>query len=170
MYQDLEDDASDDEHQNQSQSAGAQSHYRKSNFKFGGFNDDFYDEEEALPGNARSLAIHQIRTSDTRVFDGSSTSIGTIQSISSITGSVQGSVVDPAAGSVHGSLADLSIHSGGSMQLPAVPQFQEKRKAFQKLKKRRTDGGGFISVVPNKVDHTPARFRFQKHAADEDPA
>ena len=49
MYQDLEDDASGDEHQNQTQFSGAQSHYPKSDFKFGGFDDDFYEEEEALP-------------------------------------------------------------------------------------------------------------------------
>lgn len=162
MYQDLEDDASGDEGQNQS-------HYQKSDFKFDGFDDEFY-EEVALPTNARSLAIHQIRTSDTRVFDGSSTSIGTIQSISSASGSVQGSVNGTAAGSVRGPLAELSIRSGGSIQTLAVPQFQEKRRAFQKFKKQRTDGGGFIPVMPNKVDHTPAGFRFQKHAPVEDPA
>lgn len=170
MYQGLEDDASGDEHQNQIQSAGAQNHYPKSDFKFGGFDDDSYEDEEALPENARSLAIQQIRSSDTRVFDGSSTSIGTIQCISSISGSVQASVAGSVAGSVRGSLGDLSIHSSSSMQPPAVQNFQEKRRAFQKFKKQRTDGGGFIPVMPNKVDHTPAGFRFQKHAADEDPA
>lgn len=168
MYQDLEDDASGDEHQNQTKSAGAQSHYPKIDFKFGGFDDDFYEEEEALPQNARSLAIHQIRTSDTRVFDGSSTSIGTIQSISSVSSSAQGSAAGSAAGSVRSSHAGLSIHSAGEfMQPPAVSQFQEERRAFQKFKKQRIDGGGFMPVMPNKVDHTPAGFRFQKHAADE---
>lgn len=170
MYQDLEDDASGDEHQNQAQSAGAQSHYPKSDFEFACFDDDFFEEEAALPENSRSLAIHQIRSSDTRVFDGSSTSIGTIQSISSLSGSIQGSVAGSAAGSGRGSLVDLSIHSYGSMQSPAVPQFQERRRAFQKSKKQGTDGGGFIPVMPNKAGHIPPGFRFQKHAADEDPA